>query len=77
MQLSGSQVLGELPVCNAVDVSELTQSTLHQESEHALVPGLSEDLSVWDTVTPHDTQDVWQAVECLEPFFFSPPPCLK
>ena len=42
-----------------------------------MVPGMSEDLVVWNTVTPHDTQDVLQAahVECVGPFFFFP--CLE
>ena len=37
-----------------------------------MVSGMSEDLSVWDTVTPHDVLEVSQAthVECVEP----PPP---
>ena len=35
---------------------------------------MSEDLSVWDTVTPQDTQDVSQAahVEWVEPLSPSP-----
>ena len=45
-QLSGSQILGDLPVCNTVDVPEPAESGLHYEGERALVPDMSEDLSV-------------------------------
>ena len=69
---SGSQVLWHLPVCDTVDVPEPAESALQSEGERALVPGVSEDFSVLDTVTPRDTQEVSQAahVECVELFFF-------
>ena len=43
-QLSGSQVLGDLPVCNTVDVCKPAESAPHLQDERALVPGMSEDL---------------------------------
>ena len=39
-----------------------------EQGKHALDPGASEELSVWDMVTPLDAQDVSQGVhvECVE-----------
>ena len=56
-----------------VDMPRPVQLGPHKQGKHACNPGVSEDLSVWDIVTPPDTQDALQAVhvECLVSFFLS------
>ena len=70
-QLAVQKVLGDLPVYYTVDVPEPVELTLHEQSEYAWDPDASEDLGVWDLVTPFDAQDTSRAVhmECVESFF--------
>lgn len=70
-QLVVQKVLGDLPVYYTVDVPEPVELTLHEQSEYAWDPDASEDLSVWDLVTPFDAQDTSKAahMECVESFF--------
>lgn len=56
-----------------VDMPRPVQLGPHKQGNHTCYPSVSEDLSVWDIVTPPDTQDALQAVhvECLVSFFLS------
>ena len=50
-QFAIETILGNPSVCHAVDVPESAKSALREQSKHVR-DGASEDLSVWDTVSP-------------------------